>query len=124
MRESKIEQYLKEQVEAAGGECRKFVSPGRRGVPDQLVLMGLDRAAEKLRDFLWLYDIDGLEDELLQETVRIIVAEVIRMVEVKQEGVEPSGSQLREHARLRALGITVDVLASRAAVDMYVRLRK
>lgn len=39
MRESKIEAYLKQQVEAAGGMCLKFVSPGTAGVPDRLVLM-------------------------------------------------------------------------------------
>lgn len=39
MRESEIERYLKKQVEANGGKCWKWVSPGRRGVPDRIVLM-------------------------------------------------------------------------------------
>jgi hypothetical protein len=37
MRESAIEKRLKCGVEALGGLCEKFVSPGRRSVPDRLV---------------------------------------------------------------------------------------
>ena len=39
MRESEVERYLRKQVEANGGECWKWVSPGRRGVPDRIVIM-------------------------------------------------------------------------------------
>lgn len=39
MRESDIERYLRKQVEANGGKCWKWVSPGRRGVPDRIVIM-------------------------------------------------------------------------------------
>ncbi len=38
MRESTIEQYFNDCVKERGGETRKFVSPGRRGVVDRLVL--------------------------------------------------------------------------------------
>jgi hypothetical protein len=34
---SSIEKYLREQVEANGGTCEKFVSPGKRFVPDDIV---------------------------------------------------------------------------------------
>lgn len=37
MRESTIENYLVKQVKANGGEAEKFVSPGKRGVPDRIV---------------------------------------------------------------------------------------
>lgn len=37
MRESCIERYLVKRVEADGGLCEKFVSPGRVGVPDRLI---------------------------------------------------------------------------------------
>lgn len=37
MRESAIEKYLCQRVAAIGGVCEKHVSPGLRGVPDQLV---------------------------------------------------------------------------------------
>lgn len=37
MRESCIEKYLKREVRRAGGVAEKFVSPGRKNVPDQIV---------------------------------------------------------------------------------------
>lgn len=37
MRESSIETYLKREVRKAGGVAEKFVSPGRKNVPDQIV---------------------------------------------------------------------------------------
>ena len=39
MRENEIERYLKKRVETEGGKCWKWVSPGRRGVPDRMVLL-------------------------------------------------------------------------------------
>ena len=39
MKESDIESYLRKRVEANGGKCWKWVSPGRRGVPDRIVIM-------------------------------------------------------------------------------------
>ncbi len=39
MRESKVERHLVETVEALGGECLKWVSPGRNGVNDRLVFL-------------------------------------------------------------------------------------
>lgn len=38
MRESTLERDFRQQVEALGGQCYKFVSPGRRGVPDRIVV--------------------------------------------------------------------------------------
>lgn len=38
MRESKIEKALREGVEDRGGLCLKFVSPGRSGAPDRIVI--------------------------------------------------------------------------------------
>lgn len=38
-RESSIETDLRLGVEAKGGECYKWVSPGQVGVPDRIVLM-------------------------------------------------------------------------------------
>jgi hypothetical protein len=37
LKESTVEKYLREQVEARGGMCEKFTSPGRRDVPDRLI---------------------------------------------------------------------------------------
>jgi len=38
MLEKEIEQKLREQAEALGCLCLKFVSPGRAGVPDRIIL--------------------------------------------------------------------------------------
>ena len=39
MLEKKIEQALLSRVTALHGTCEKFVSPGRRGVPDRIVTL-------------------------------------------------------------------------------------
>lgn len=39
IRESAVEKELVARVQAAGGQAYKFTSPGRRGVPDRLVLL-------------------------------------------------------------------------------------
>lgn len=39
IRESEVEKELVARVQAAGGQAYKFTSPGRRGVPDRLVLL-------------------------------------------------------------------------------------
>lgn len=36
MKEIKVEEYLRDQVEKHGGLCEKFSSPGRIGVPDRI----------------------------------------------------------------------------------------
>lgn len=38
MLESKIEAFLRKQVEKEGGLCMKFISPGHNGVPDRIIL--------------------------------------------------------------------------------------
>ena len=38
MREARVEAALVRQVKERGGMCLKFVSPGRRHVPDRIVL--------------------------------------------------------------------------------------
>jgi len=43
-RESTIEKHLVAEVKKAGGMAYKFVSPGRRSVPDRLVLLPGGRA--------------------------------------------------------------------------------
>ncbi len=37
VRENKVETYLRNQIKLIGGGTRKWVSPGRDGVPDQIV---------------------------------------------------------------------------------------
>ena len=43
MRESAIEKHLVTQVKAKGGLALKFTSPGRRHVPDRLVMLPAGR---------------------------------------------------------------------------------
>ena len=38
VREAKGETHLKKEVERLGGVSRKWVSPGRTGVPDQIII--------------------------------------------------------------------------------------
>lgn len=93
-----VEAYLKKQVARSGGETRKFVSPGRPNVPDQIVI--------------W--------PRVALETPRgkRIVAE-IHMVETKATGKKPRRAQLREHKRLRDLGVQVFVLDTKEKVAAY-----
>lgn len=39
MRESAIEAYLVRRIRALGGMAEKFTSPGKRSVPDRLVIL-------------------------------------------------------------------------------------
>lgn len=39
VRENKVETYLREKVKLLGGDTRKWVSPGRDGVTDQIVFV-------------------------------------------------------------------------------------
>lgn len=90
-----VEAYLKKQVAAAGGATRKFVSPGRPGVPDQIVIW-----KRNAHPFYWAD---------------------IQFVETKAPLKGPSAAQLREHRRLRAFGCTVLALNTKAKVDAYVK---
>lgn len=38
-REFQVEKYLKKTTEKHGGEYRKWVSPGHRGVPDDILIL-------------------------------------------------------------------------------------
>ena len=102
MRESKIEKYLKQQVKLRGGETRKFVSPGRVGVPDQIIIwktMSGDRSFTH--------------------------PAMIHFAELKATGknVRKESAQAREHVRLQKLGCVVVVLNSIEAIDNYLRNR-
>lgn len=39
MREARVERYLVKRIAALGGRAYKFTSPGRRNVPDRIVVM-------------------------------------------------------------------------------------
>lgn len=81
MRESQIEQYFIRRVREVGGLSRKFVSPGRKGVPDRIAVFfgevffvelkapGKQLRADQRREHKKLYEagatvfvIDSIED--------------------------------------------------------------
>jgi hypothetical protein len=94
MRERDIERHLVKRVKALGGEVRKVQWIGRRGAPDRLVMLPWAAAT--------------LADNAITSTV---------WVELKAPGVKPEAHQLREHARMRAMGQRVEVIDSLEGVE-------
>jgi hypothetical protein len=86
VRERDVERELVRQVKAAGGEVRKVRWVGRRGAPDRLVMLPARARCNPTGLAIW--------------------------VELKAPGVGPEAYQLREHARMRALGQDVRVVDS------------
>lgn len=98
MRERDIEVHLVKRVKALGGEVRKVQWIGRRGAPDRLVMLP-ERVVR------------------LNEHTTYRHKPCSLWVELKAPGVEPEPYQLREHARMRALGQTVIVIDSIEGVE-------
>ncbi len=110
MREKRVERSHKDGIAAAGGWSLKWVSPGISGVPDDIDLHGVDAMMKLFRDTddgreAYLYDDDALRAFL----VRLLGA-AITFTECKAPGKKPTPLQERVHARLRALGFTVNVV--------------
>ena len=83
MKETEIENHLKDVAMACGMRAYKWVSPGLRGVPDQIVLASIP------------------------EEHRALVSRYVRFAELKSPGKEARGQQVLRHAELHALGFTV-----------------
>lgn len=90
--ERDIEAHLVDQCKARGWGCYKFTSPGRRNVPDRIVIV--PPAGEPRAQLIF--------------------------IELKAPGKKPTTGQLREHARLRALGCRVEVIDSIEGVDAFI----
>ena len=60
-RENKVETYLRDQFKLLGGDTRKWVSPGRDGVPDQLCF---------LIGEVWLVEVKTVDGELSPAQIR------------------------------------------------------
>ena len=101
LRERDIEGYLVKRVAAMGGEVRKVKWVGRRGAPDRLVM--LPKRA-------WTDTVFGIPRDKIHPAKAV-------WVELKAPGVKPEDYQLREHARMQALGQRVFVVDSLAGVD-------
>lgn len=104
MRETTVEQALREGVEALGGTCEKFVSPGKRGVPDRIVS--------------WPEDHDN-SDQGEHAPFRPLT----EYVETKAPSGKLEPWQERDHARRRAMGFEVYVLWNVYEVEKYLRSR-
>ncbi len=68
VRENKVEKYLHDETERHGGTTRKWVSPGRDGVPDRIVFLN-----HRIY-FVEVKTVDGVESEI-QERERIRLTE-------------------------------------------------
>lgn len=90
VRECQIERYFVEQVEAAGGMAEKFVSPGKKGVPDRIVTW---------RAHGWAR---------------------VHFVELKTVGGKLEPWQERDHEDRRKLNCFVRVIWTKKQVDDYV----
>lgn len=86
MLEKEIEAKGTEHARKVGVLHLKFTSPARAAVPDRLLLAPVP------------------------EFLRPLIAQYVRFVEYKRTGEKPTGPQMREHARLRAMGFQVDVV--------------
>ena len=119
LRERDIEAHLVKRVKALGGEVRKVQWIGRRGAPDRLVMLGLDKAVNRLR-YLLVWHANGGEVDL-----HAAVAELVGLTsvwpELKAPGVKPDRHQLREHERMRNMGQRVEVIDSLEGVEELLR---
>ncbi len=88
MKESEIEAYLVERVEALGGVVRKVRWIGRRKAPDRFVSVPSDH-----------------------------LAKLICLVELKAPDEEPDHGQAEEIDELRRAGVRVEVIDSKEGVD-------
>lgn len=99
--EGKIQAYGMAELKKRGCLVRKIGYEGRRGCPDHLVLV-----PERV-------DMDFL---LALRPPRVI------FIEYKAtEDTQPEEHQLREHARMRAVGADVRVIGSKRQVDELVK---
>lgn len=101
MKESTIEAHLVKRVKALGGEVRKVQWIGRRGAPDRLVML----PARPWTDMVF-----GLPRNKVKPPSSV-------WVELKAPGVKPGAHQVREHARMKAMGQRVEVIDSIEAVE-------
>lgn len=101
IREKRVEKAHKDGVKADGGWSLKWVSPGVSGVPDDIDLRGVDNM---------LLAAASLGVRLDRETAENLLAAAITFTECKAPGKKPTKLQEHVHARLRALGFTVNVV--------------
>lgn len=96
--EGKIQEYGNTQLKARGCLVRKIAYEGRRGAPDTMV---------------------GVP---CRETIfGVAGAKVIFIEYKKDEDTKPDDHQIREHERMRAVGMDVIVIGSKRQVDELIK---
>lgn len=100
--EGEIVQYAKEQLKARGCLVRKISYEMRRGCPDLLVLV-------PERPTIW----GKMADNYLPCVVFLEIK--------KDEQTKPDPHQVREHARMAAVGADVRVIGSTVQVDALIK---
>ena len=99
-RERDIERHLVKRVKEMGGEVRKVQWIGRRGAPDRLVM------------------VPEMREGYGASAGRLVGRHPTAIwVELKAPGVKPDRHQIREHARMRAMGQRVEVIDSIEGVE-------
>lgn len=93
--EGEVQAYGAEQLKKHGCLVRKISYEGRRGCPDQLVL------------------VPYIDDWFKARTIFIEYK--------KADNIEPEPHQLREHERMRAVGADVRVIGSKEQVDALIQ---
>ena len=105
--EGEVQAYGAEQLKKHGCLVRKISYEGRRGCPDQLVLVPERRHVTFHRPAV--------------KTAVILGAGVLFIEYKKAPNIEPEPHQLREHERMRAVGADVRVIGSKEQVDALIK---
>lgn len=100
--EGKIQEYGNTQLKARGCLVRKIAYEGRRGAPDTMV--GIPE-----RPTIWGKMADSYPPQ------------VIFIEYKKDEDTKPDDHQIREHERMRAVGMGVRVIGSTRQVDELIK---
>lgn len=83
VRENKVEKYLDSEVKKIGGITRKWVSPGRDGVPDRIVIV---------KGQIWFVEVKTVDGRLSvaqnREHARLIEAGANVCTVYGEEGVD------------------------------------
>ena len=106
-KEGEVQAYGAEQLKKHGCLVRKISYEGRRGCPDQLVLVPERQHVAFHRPAV--------------KTAVILGAGVLFLEYKKAENIEPEPHQLREHERMRAFGAYVKVIGSKEQVDALIQ---
>ncbi len=105
--EGEVQAYGAEQLKKHGCLVRKISYEGRRGCPDQLVLVPERQHVAFHRPAV--------------KTAVILGAGVLFIEYKKAKNIEPEPHQLREHERMRAVGADVRVIGSKEQVDTLIQ---